>query len=117
MIKLDAIRWRPICSYSVSIIIKFLNMYSRALMHVFRLSGINHNALFDCFSLKSIINNFNSVDSTNNSFIFKFSFDVKNFYTEIDKTLLLLRVKFVFECYRKLHKLIIFLSLNIKCLN
>ena len=104
MIKLDAIRWRPICSYSVSIIIKFLNMYSRALMHVFRLSGINHNALFDCFSLKSIINNFNSVASTNNSFIFKFSFDVKNFYTEIDKKLLLLRVKFVFECYRKLHK-------------
>jgi hypothetical protein len=103
MIKPDGVRWRPLCSFAGAMHKKFLSIFSFALMFLLRLSGIKHFALFDCFAFKDHVSDFNNRCIENDSFIFKFSFDVKNFYTEIDKQLLLIRVKFIIEFYRRTH--------------
>jgi hypothetical protein len=103
MVKLDGLRWRPLCSFAGAIHKRFLSIFSFALMHVLRLSGIHHFALFNCFTFKDHVADFNDYCFINDSLIFKFSFDVKNFYTEINKDLLLYRVRFVLQAYRDRH--------------
>lgn len=103
MVKQDGKRWRPLCSYAGALHKRFLSIFSFALTHVLRLSGIHHFALFHSFNSKDHVADFNSYCSVHGSKIFKFSFDVKNFYTEINKDLLLYRVGIILKAYRDRH--------------
>ena len=86
-IKQDGVRIRPIGSYCKIPQKRLFGFVATALFNVLKFSGLKHFTMFDSNSLKNSIKNFDAKASKKNWKIHKDTFDLKNFYTEVHKTI------------------------------
>ena len=103
-IKLDGKRARPIGAYAKLNYKNILSRAATALLNVLKFSGITHFSLLYQQNIKAYINNINNIAVKENMFINKDTFDVKNFYTEIQKDELWNRLNFIFSFFKKTNR-------------
>ena len=100
-IKLDGVRVRPIGSYCKIPQKRLFGLVATALFNVLKFSGLKHFTMFDSNSLKESVMQFDTKISNKNWKIHKDTFDLKNFYTEVQKAHLLHRLQFTKSAFKK----------------
>jgi len=102
IIKSDS-RLRPIGSYSAAACKPLLSIASNGLNRLLKSTPLKHKILFNATQLKRKIAAFNQFATANNLTITFKSFDVKNFYTEINHETLIKRLDYTLYLYHKTH--------------
>ena len=92
-------RFRPIGSSSPLPHARLLSLVSMCLNTVLKYSGLKHYTLWHTLSMKTKIHDIDKKAHDENLFIFNALFDVKNFFTDIQKAPLLARVRFFLDRY------------------
>ena len=100
IIKPDGKRWRPIGTYFSVGYKKMLRIYSRALTSLLKVLGIDDIILHNTQDLKQKVSDFNQKARGLGYKISLMGFDVKDFFADINKTVLLFRVKFMLDYYK-----------------
>jgi hypothetical protein len=88
-VKDDGLRFRPIGSASPLAHKSMLSHVSTAICAILRFSGLRHHTYDDTFDLKDDIDGLNAFAHANGLFVHMKTWDIKNFYTEILKHVLL----------------------------
>ena len=105
MVKLDGVRFRTVGSYTKVPHKKLLSHAGTALLAILRCSGLHHLGIFSTGDFKGIINDFDSSIKNLDKWIINFTtFDVKNFYSEVQKQHLKPRLTFVKKSFQKTNK-------------
>ena len=100
-IKLDGKRARPIGAYAKLNYKNILSHAATAMLNILKFSGITHFSLLYQQNIKHYIKQINDTAQQGNYFINKDTYDVKNFYTEIQKEELWKRLNFIFDMFVK----------------
>jgi len=99
-VKTDGVRFRPIGSTAPLPHKRLLSICATALHTVLMHSGLKHHTFTDSFQLKNDIRQLDDLAQRNGWFVWRVLWDIKNFYTEINKHALLPRLKYVLDRYR-----------------
>ena len=102
--KEDGVRVRPIGSSTPLAHKTLLSHISTALCAILRHSGLTHHTYHQTFDLKPDIANIQRQATSHNLFIHKQTWDIKNFYTEINKHMLITRITYILDYYKQHNK-------------
>jgi hypothetical protein len=100
-VKEDGVRFRPIGSSSPLPHARLLSLVSMCLNTILKHCGIKHYTLWHTLSMKERIHEIDTKAKKKDLFIFNALYDVKSFFTDIQKTPLLFRVRFFAERFCK----------------
>lgn len=100
-VKLDGLRFRPIGTYAKTPHKTLLSYTATALFNIMIFSGLKCFAIYKTSRLKEKVAAFNEMANKDKLYIHKQSYDIKNFYTAIQKTHMLHRLHFLKQNYIK----------------
>ena len=100
-IKMDGVRFRPLGMYHLVPHKPLLSYAASSLAFILENSGLKTFTLFRSKDLKQLISDFDIFCHTNDLHINFATFDIKNFFTEVQTTVILPRLKFVLDNYVK----------------
>ena len=105
MVKLDGVRFRTVGSHTSVPHKRLLSYAATAMLAILRFSGLHHLGIFSTGDFKGIINDFDkSIQNLEGWEINFTTFDVKNFYSEVQKQHLKPRLTFVKKWFQKTNK-------------
>ena len=102
MVKPDGVRFRTVGSYTKVPHKNLLSLAATALLAILRFAGLHHLGVFSTSNLKNIISEFEKSIPKLEKWKIKFTtFDVKNFYSKLQKQYLKPRLLFVKKSFQE----------------